>query len=54
VRYYFDWDPQKAKANLKKHKVRFEQAASIFLDQREVAKIPVKDIDNSFFCSDKS
>jgi len=36
VRYYFDWNPQKAKANLKKHKVSFEQAASIFLDQRAV------------------
>jgi hypothetical protein len=32
VRYYFDWDPNKARANQKKHGVGFEQASSIFLD----------------------
>jgi uncharacterized protein len=32
VKYYFDWDPSKAKTNLKKHKVGFELAATIFLD----------------------
>lgn len=32
MRYYFEWDPKKAKDNLKKHKVSFERAATIFLD----------------------
>jgi uncharacterized DUF497 family protein len=34
VRYYFDWDPNKANANLKKHGISFEQASSIFIDPR--------------------
>ena len=32
VRYKFDWDPVKAKANWRKHGVRFEDAAELFLD----------------------
>jgi uncharacterized DUF497 family protein len=28
----FEWDDDKAKANLKKHKVRFEEASSVFGD----------------------
>jgi len=34
VRYYFDWDPNKAKVNRKKHGIAFEQASTIFLDPR--------------------
>jgi len=30
----FEWDPDKAKANLKKHKVSFEEAVSVFSDER--------------------
>ncbi len=30
--YDFEWEPQKAGANVKKHGVTFEQAASVFLD----------------------
>jgi len=37
VRYYFDWDPNKAKANRKKHGIFFEQASTIFLDPRMIA-----------------
>jgi len=37
VRYYFDWDPNKAKTNLRKHRVSFEQASAIFLDPRMIA-----------------
>jgi len=36
VRYYFDWDPNKAKANRKKHGIGFEQASTIFLDPRMI------------------
>jgi len=32
VNFNFEWDPTKAKQNLKKHEVRFEQASEIFLD----------------------
>ncbi len=30
--FNFEWDPQKAAANLRKHAVRFERAASVFQD----------------------
>lgn len=32
MRYYFDWDPNKARTNRKKHGISFEQASTIFLD----------------------
>ena len=28
----YEWDPKKAKANWRKHRVSFEEAASVFLD----------------------
>jgi len=28
----YEWDPKKAKANLRKHQVSFEEAATVFLD----------------------
>jgi uncharacterized DUF497 family protein len=28
----YEWDPVKAAANVKKHRVTFEEAASVFLD----------------------
>ena len=40
----FDWDPRKAAANLKKHKVSFEEAKSAFYDER--AKL-IEDPDHS-------
>lgn len=30
--YEFEWDPVKAKHNLRKHNVAFERAATVFLD----------------------
>ena len=30
----FEWDDQKAAANLKKHKVSFDEAKSVFVDER--------------------
>ena len=33
-RIRFDWDPKKAAANLRKHKVSFEDAQSVFSDDR--------------------
>lgn len=32
MRYDFDWDPRKAKANARKHQISFERATSIFRD----------------------
>jgi len=32
MRYDFEWDPKKAKANARKHQVSFERAATIFRD----------------------
>ena len=32
MRYTFEWDPIKAKENLRKHKVSFERAAEVFRD----------------------
>ena len=30
----FDWDPRKAAANLRRHGVSFEEARSVFFDER--------------------
>jgi uncharacterized DUF497 family protein len=32
VQYDFEWDPKKAKANRKNHRVTFEEAATVFHD----------------------
>lgn len=33
MRYDFEWDTKKARNNIRKHKVSFERAATIFRDQ---------------------
>jgi uncharacterized DUF497 family protein len=35
--YNFEWDPVKAKENIGKHKVAFERAAEIFMDQLAIS-----------------
>ena len=37
MNYNFDWDPTKAKTNLSKHKISFEDATSIFKDQNSIS-----------------
>lgn len=32
INYNFEWDPHKAKENLRKHKVGFERAVDVFRD----------------------
>jgi uncharacterized DUF497 family protein len=32
LKYNFEWDPNKAKQNLNKHKVSFERGPEVFLD----------------------
>lgn len=36
--YEFEWDPVKALQNLKKHRVAFERAATIFLDPHALSE----------------
>ena len=33
---HFEWDPEKAKANLDKHGISFEKAATVFYDESGV------------------
>jgi uncharacterized DUF497 family protein len=35
--YHFEWDPNKAKDNVRKHKISFEGASTIFHDPRAVS-----------------
>lgn len=42
MRYDFDWDPRKAKANVRKHQVSFERATTIFRDPH-LLSIPDED-----------
>lgn len=37
MQYTFEWDPRKAKTNVTKHGVIFEQAAEVFLDPLHIA-----------------
>jgi uncharacterized protein len=32
MRYDFDWDPKKAKSNIRKHRISFEHPATVFRD----------------------
>lgn len=36
TQYYFEWAPEKAKLNKKKHNVSFEEAATIFRDPHSI------------------
>jgi hypothetical protein len=37
LRYTFEWDPVKAKENLRKHRISFDRAAEIILDPLAVS-----------------
>lgn len=37
MNYHFDWDVTKAIANITKHKVSFEQGATVFSDPRSLS-----------------
>ena len=39
MQYNFEWDPVKAKSNIKKHGVSFEEASEIFLDPLQLSLI---------------
>ncbi len=42
LQYNFDWNPKKAKNNWRKHKVRFEQAATVFRDTLAISVYVIK------------
>lgn len=44
MRYQFDWDPIKEKQNIRKHKISFRQAATVFRDPNQRSMF---DIDHS-------
>ena len=37
IDYRFEWDYAKAKTNLSKHKIRFEDAATVFRDKQAIS-----------------
>jgi uncharacterized DUF497 family protein len=37
MNYNFEWDPNKAKSNIIKHKISFEDAASVFKDENTIS-----------------
>ena len=37
MRYKFDWDPAKEKTNVRKHKVSFRKAATVFRDPNQLS-----------------
>jgi uncharacterized protein len=37
LRYNFEWDPAKERANIRKHKVSFRRAATVFRDRNHVS-----------------
>lgn len=42
MKYNFEWNAEKAKSNLKKHGVSFEEASEVFLDSLQIS-IPDKE-----------
>ena len=44
MRYYFEWDEEKAKTNFKKHRVSFDEAMTVFPDP---FSITISDPDHS-------
>ncbi len=46
MNYSFEWDPNKAKANLSKHKINFESAVSVFKDKNAVSLFDEKHTQN--------
>jgi uncharacterized DUF497 family protein len=43
MQYEFDWCPEKAKENLKKHKISFSFATRVFLDPHRIERLDERD-----------
>ena len=37
--YQFEWDPAKARQNLREHRVSFERAATVFADREALSEV---------------
>jgi uncharacterized DUF497 family protein len=37
MNYNFEWDPNKDKSNISKHKISFENAVSVFKDENAIS-----------------
>mgnify|MGYP001224378605 CR=1 FL=1 len=37
MQYNFEWDPNKNKENIRKHRVSFERAATVFRDPKQIS-----------------
>ena len=44
MRYDFEWDPKKARGNVRKHNISFERAATIFRDPNLIS---IPDVEHS-------
>jgi hypothetical protein len=44
-RYRFEWDPVKARQNIRKHGIAFERAATVFLDPEALSEFDEKHSD---------
>jgi uncharacterized protein len=42
VRYTFEWNPFKARSNLRKHRISFDRAAEVILDPLAVSVLDVE------------
>ena len=42
MRYNFDWNPDKARKNKRKHKITFERATTIFRDPNAISIVDEK------------
>ena len=45
MNYNFEWDTNKARANLSKHKISFEGATSVFRDENAIS---ISDVEHSY------
>ena len=46
MQYNFNWNPKKASKNIKKHKISFDRAASIFRDPKAISIIDEEHSEN--------
>jgi uncharacterized DUF497 family protein len=46
MNYNFEWDPNKAKSNISKHKISFEDATSVFRDENAISIFDEEHSDN--------
>ena len=53
MNYNFEWDPNKAKSNIVKHKISFEDATSVFRDENAISIFDLFFVPLKSICSRK-